>query len=44
MGASTYVLRLKEIEVDEERLEGQPDDIEDLVAIGVSYVDRPTAH
>ena len=30
MEDATYILRLEQIEIDEERLEGQPDDIEDL--------------
>ena len=40
MEDATYILRLEQIEIDEERLEGQPDDVEDLEvmsAIAVCY-------
>ena len=40
MEDTTYVLRLQQVEVDEERLEGQPDDVEDLEDIGVNDCNR----
>ena len=40
MEDTTYVLRLQQVEVDEERLEGQPDDVEDLEDIGINDCNR----